>query len=140
MPECAPAVGGRGTIIGPVIGSLAINFATATLADVWLQYWTLAAGAIFVAAVALVPEGLVPSLLRVAGRPARRSRDPGLIATPPAASDDSAVFEAADVDKSYGFFRALDGVTLTMDEPELRCLIGPNGAGKSTLLDILCGQ
>ena len=133
-------VGGRGTIIGPVIGSLAINFATATLADVWLQYWTLATGAIFVAAVALVPEGLVPSLLRVAGRPARRSRDPGLIATPPAASDDSAVFEAADVDKSYGFFRALDGVTLTMDEPELRCLIGPNGAGKSTLLDILCGQ
>ena len=133
-------VGGRGTIIGPVIGSLAINFATATLADVWLQYWTLATGAIFVAAVALVPEGLVPSLLRVAGRPARRSRDPGLIATPPAVSDDSAVFEAADVDKSYGFFRALDGVTLTMDEPELRCLIGPNGAGKSTLLDILCGQ
>lgn len=39
-------VGGRGTIIGPVIGSLVINFATATLADVWLQYWTLATGAI----------------------------------------------------------------------------------------------
>ncbi len=133
-------VGGRGTIIGPVVGSLAINFATATLADVWLQYWTLATGAIFVAAVALVPEGLVPSLLRVVGRPARRSRDPGLLAALPAAGDAAAVFEATGVDKSYGFFRALDGVTLTMDEPELRCLIGPNGAGKSTLLDILCGQ
>ncbi len=133
-------VGGRGTIIGPVVGSLAINFASATLADVWLQYWTLATGAIFVAAVTLVPEGLVPSLLRMAGRPARRSRGPRLVATPPASADGSAVFEATAVDKSYGLFKVLDGVTLTMDEPELRCLIGPNGAGKSTLLDILCGQ
>ncbi|MYH00379.1 MAG: ATP-binding cassette domain-containing protein [Acidimicrobiaceae bacterium] len=133
-------VGGRGTIIGPVVGSLAINFASATLADVWLQYWTLATGAIFVAAVTLVPEGLVPSLLRMAGRPARRSREPRLLATAPAAANGTAVFEAAAVDKSYGFFKVLDGVTLTMDEPELRCLIGPNGAGKSTLLDILCGQ
>lgn len=133
-------VGGRGTIIGPVVGALAINFASATLADVWLQYWTLATGVIFVAAVALVPEGLVPSLLRLARRPARCSRDPSLLAIPPAAANGSAVFEATAVDKSYGFFKVLDGVTLTMDEPELRCLIGPNGAGKSTLLDILCGQ
>ena len=135
-------VGGRGTIIGPVIGSLAINFASATLADVWLQYWTLATGVTFVAAVALVPEGLVPSLLRAFGRPARRSRHPRLLATAPdaAVSDGSAVFEATGVDKSFGFFKVLDGVTLTMDEPELRCLIGPNGAGKSTLLDVLCGQ
>ena len=135
-------VGGRGTIIGPVIGTLAINFASATLADVWLQYWTLATGVIFVAAVALVPEGLVPSLLRVAGRPPRRSRDPALLATPPdtSARNGSAVFEASGVDKSFGYFKVLDDVTLTMDEPELRCLIGPNGAGKSTLLDVLCGQ
>ena len=136
-------VGGRGTIIGPVIGSLVINFASATLADVWLQYWTLATGVIFVAAVALVPEGLIPSVLRMAGRPARRSRRPELVA---AVSDEAtssnghAIFEAAGVAKRFGFFRVLDGVTLAMEEPELRCLIGPNGAGKSTLLDILCGQ
>ena len=135
-------VGGRGTIIGPVLGSLAINFASATLADVWLQYWTLATGAIFVVAVALVPEGLVPSLLRVVGRPARRSRTLKLVeaSSGEASSNTSAVFEASDVAKSFGFFKVLDGVTLTMDEPELRCLIGPNGAGKTTLLDILCGQ
>ena len=145
-------VGGRGTIIGPVIGSLVINFASATLADVWLPYWTLATGVIFVAAVALVPEGLVPSVLRIAGRPARRSRRPELVAAVSdeaasdgnaifdAATDGNAIFEAAGVAKSFGFFRVLDGVNLAMDEPELRCLIGPNGAGKSTLLDILCGQ
>ena len=135
-------VGGRGTIVGPVLGSLAINFASATLADVWLQYWTLATGVIFVAAVALIPEGLVPSALRMAGRPARRSQRPTFVptASSDAASDQAAIFDATGIAKSFGFFRVLDGVTLTMDEPELRCLIGPNGAGKSTLLDILCGQ
>ena len=147
-------VGGRGTIIGPVVGSLAINFASATLADVWLQYWTLATGAIFVAAVAFVPAGLVPTLLRTAGRPARRSQRPRLLSFEPGdgsggessdaggdgARDRTGIFEATAIGKSFGPFRALDGVTLRMDKPELRCLIGPNGAGKSTLLDILCGQ
>ena len=137
-------VGGRGTVVGPVLGALAINFASATLADVWLQYWTLATGAIFVAAVALVPEGLVPAVLRMAGRPARRSQRPRLAEESAADGDvpDSraAVIDASGIAKSFGFFRVLDGVDLSMDEPELRCLIGPNGAGKSTLLDVLCGQ
>jgi branched-chain amino acid transport system permease protein len=147
-------VGGRGTIVGPVIGAMAINFAAATLADVWLQYWTLATGLIFVAVVVLMPDGLIPSARRLAGRPARRRQQPVLrpaAVGADAASGDgkgdgapsaaaAAVFEARDVHKSFGFFRLLDGVTLTMDNAELRCLIGPNGAGKSTLLDILSGQ
>ena len=135
-------VGGRGTIVGPVLGTLAINFASATLADVWLQYWTLATGAIFVAAVALVPEGLVPGVLRMAGRPARRSQRPRLVEAASGEAPDgrAAVIHASGIAKSFGFFRVLDSVDLAMDEPELRCLIGPNGAGKSTLLDVLCGQ
>ena len=139
-------VGGRGTIVGPVIGALAINFASATLANVWLQYWTLATGVIFVGVVVVMPGGLIPSLQRLLGLPGGRRRQPTLIrsdphdAAPDPPPEGTAIFEAVDVEKSFGFFRLLDGVTLTMDEPELRCLIGPNGAGKSTLLDILCGQ
>ena len=137
-------VGGRGTIVGPVIGALAINFASATLADVWLQYWTLATGVIFVVVVVVMPDGVVPSMQRLAGRPAGRRRQPTLLpadAEPSGAPPhDGTVFEAVDVCKSFGFFRLIDGLTLRMDEPELRCLIGPNGAGKSTVLDILCGQ
>jgi len=151
-------VGGRGTIVGPVIGAMSINFASATLADVWLQYWTLATGLIFVAVVVVMPHGLVPSAQRLAGRPARRRQQPTL--RPAATGVDAmsgantgdragdrapsaaapAIFEAHDVHKSFGFFRLLGGVTLTMESAELRCLIGPNGAGKSTLLDILSGQ
>ena len=136
-------VGGRGTVVGPVLGTLVINFATAELADVWLQYWVLATGAIFIAAVVFVPDGLVPAALRLAGRPTRRSRRPALVSVersePPARASTS-IIDARSAGKRFGSFAALDEVTLTMDQPELRCLIGPNGAGKSTLLDLLSGQ
>jgi len=135
-------VGGRGTIIGPVAGTLLINFASAALADSWLQYWVLATGLILVAAVILIPEGAVPSLLKVVGRRARKTRALQIVGipAPDPAVKTSAVINAKDVEKSFGPFTVLDNVTLTMKEPELRCLIGPNGAGKTTFLDILSGQ
>jgi len=135
-------IGGRGTIIGPVLGTLLINFAAAELADAWLQYWVLATGLIFIAAVVLVPDGVIPSLLAATGRKARKTREPKLseATTPELVDSTKVVIEAMNVEKSYGSFTVLEQVTLSMEKPELRCLIGPNGAGKTTFLDILCGQ
>jgi branched-chain amino acid transport system ATP-binding protein len=36
--------------------------------------------------------------------------------------------------------RAVDGVSFTLPEGEIRALIGPNGAGKSTFFNVLTGQ
>jgi len=42
--------------------------------------------------------------------------------------------------KSYGPFKAVDGVDLDIREHDIHVFIGPNGAGKSTVLNLLGGQ
>jgi len=50
------------------------------------------------------------------------------------------IFSARDVSKSFGKFKALDRVSLTLRSGERRALIGPNGAGKSTFINVIGGQ
>jgi len=45
-----------------------------------------------------------------------------------------------DVSVSFDGFRALNHLSLYIDDGELRCLIGPNGAGKTTLMDVITGK
>lgn len=47
--------------------------------------------------------------------------------------------EVRNISKSYGGFRALDGVRLKVDTGSLFGVIGPNGAGKSTLFSVISG-
>ena len=44
------------------------------------------------------------------------------------------------VSKSYGALRAVDGVSLTVDDGEALAVIGPNGAGKSTMFNLIAGD
>jgi len=41
---------------------------------------------------------------------------------------------------SFDGFKAVDALSLYLDEHELRVIIGPNGAGKTTVLDLICGR
>jgi urea transport system ATP-binding protein len=45
-----------------------------------------------------------------------------------------------DLTVSFDGFKALDGLTLSVDRGELRCIIGPNGAGKTTMMDVVTGK
>ena len=45
-----------------------------------------------------------------------------------------------DVSVSFDGFRALNKLSLYIDEGELRCIIGPNGAGKTTMMDVITGK
>ncbi len=41
---------------------------------------------------------------------------------------------------SFDGFKALNGLSLYVDDGELRCVIGPNGAGKTTMMDVITGK
>jgi urea transport system ATP-binding protein len=41
---------------------------------------------------------------------------------------------------SFDGFKVLDGLSLTVERGELRCIIGPNGAGKTTMMDVVTGR
>jgi sulfate transport system ATP-binding protein len=47
--------------------------------------------------------------------------------------------EVRNITKTFGTFRALDSVNLTIPDGELIALLGPSGSGKSTLLRIIAG-
>lgn len=49
------------------------------------------------------------------------------------------LLQVRDLVAGYGPIRALDGVSITVDEGELVAIIGANGAGKSTLLMAISG-
>lgn len=44
------------------------------------------------------------------------------------------------VTRSFDGFKAINGLSLTVEKGELRAIIGPNGAGKTTMMDIITGK
>ncbi len=51
------AIGGLGTIYGPILGTLAVSWAKFYLSGVLLEFWVLVVGALFIVAVLFFPEG-----------------------------------------------------------------------------------
>lgn len=83
-------------------------------------------------------------------RSERPTRDPaemtasfgyGLV-TDPKAIDVShgVILYLEDVTVTFDGIRALNQLTLSIDDGELRCVIGPNGAGKTTMMDVITGK
>jgi ABC-2 type transport system ATP-binding protein len=49
----------------------------------------------------------------------------------------AAMIEVHDLVKTFGTFKAVDGISFSVDEGAIRAFLGPNGAGKTTTIKIL---
>ncbi len=80
------AVGGRGTLIGAVLGAVLINYAKSLISEQLPETWLFVQGALFLLVVTGLPDGLVgwwrqgglQHLLAMLGRAPRASTYPGL--------------------------------------------------------------
>ncbi|WP_417766908.1 urea ABC transporter permease subunit UrtC [Stappia sp.] len=95
------AVGGRGTLVGPVIGAVLVNFAKSWFTAALPEIWLFALGALFVAVTLFLPKGIVGLFntlkSRLSARRARNAasggnRDSGI----PTAADDAVQGQAAE--------------------------------------------
>jgi urea transport system permease protein len=79
------AVGGRGTLIGAIVGTLVVNAAKSGLSESFPDFWQYFLGALFVGSVVLFPDGIVGALGRGVGR-LKRMRDVSTVERTPALS------------------------------------------------------
>jgi branched-chain amino acid transport system ATP-binding protein len=50
------------------------------------------------------------------------------------------LLQLTEVSKSYGALKAVDTLSLSVDDGEALGVIGPNGAGKTTLFNLISGD
>jgi len=70
------AVGGRGTLVGPVIGAFGVNWLQSILTTNYPDLWLLVLGGLFVGVVLFFPDGIVGSLQKLLPRLARSAPRP----------------------------------------------------------------
>ncbi len=151
-------MGGAGTLFGPLLGALIWLYLYEVLqfVDAVGPYWRLILGIIFVILVTLFRRGICGEFLawrnrrvskRMAAAVPSTSHTPGpdmharlVMRDAPPMERGRPVLRADNIAKHYGGLKAVKGVSIAIEEGELRGLIGPNGAGKSTFFRMLAGE
>ena len=104
------ALGGRGTIIGPVLGAIGIGYLSAQLSGDLPFLWQLLIGSLFVVMIIFLPNGL--AALATGFRQSRRAAVvPDLVARPvqrKAHRGDAPLLDIEKLEKSYGSHKVLE--------------------------------
>lgn len=62
------AVGGRGTLIGAILGAVAVNYGRSVLTNYFPEAWPFILGGLFVVVVTMFPDGLVGMIRKLSDR------------------------------------------------------------------------
>lgn len=138
-------IGGRTRIGGAILGAVLVTYLREWF-RVLENFYLMAYGAAALVVLILAPYGLVGAVERLRERllPSPSGKLPvsvplqlGRAAEREERGD--SLLTVQNVAKTFGGIRAIDGVTLTLEEGEIVGLIGPNGSGKTTLLNTISG-
>jgi branched-chain amino acid transport system permease protein len=135
-------IGGRGSILGPMLGTIILTILPEVAAP--LAAWSTFLYAVLLLVIVLVMPGGIAALLDFRNRrPLASNR---AIVPRPAALAEVMRRSAADktlslrgLTLSFGNVRAIDNLDLDVKPGEIHGLIGPNGSGKTTTLNVISG-
>jgi branched-chain amino acid transport system permease protein len=140
-------LGGSRHWAGPAVGAVAITLLTYSFtAANHAVAGKAMVGAILIAAILFMPDGILPRLQRRWSVRRRDSAPPPMAAVAPARVAASAakrgevLLRAKAVAKSFRGVKALDGVDVDVHCGEILGLLGPNGSGKSTFINVVSGH
>lgn len=146
----AVVVGGRGQMLGPIVGIWIVYILPNILLAQFVEYRLLMYGCLTLAAVMLFPDGIIGSIehyrakRRRTGGGEQAFRIDGFLNQ--LASGGANLEPTSDIavdiskgTKRFGAVVAISEVDLKVRKGEIHGLIGANGSGKTSLLNVLSG-
>jgi branched-chain amino acid transport system permease protein len=135
-------IGGRGSILGPLLGTVLLTVLPEFAAP--LVAWSTFLYAVLLLAIVLLMPGGIAELLDFKNR---RPLETGRAIVPrpellPRLLDTPAVAGALTLEQvalAFGGVHAIDGLDLEIRAGQVHGLIGPNGSGKTTTLNVISG-
>jgi ABC-type branched-subunit amino acid transport system ATPase component/ABC-type branched-subunit amino acid transport system permease subunit len=135
-------IGGRGSILGPVLGTILLTVLPELAAP--LVAWSTFLYAVLLLVIVLAIPGGIAELLDFKNRrPLASGRTiiprPDLLKQLLDVPRDAGALTLEQVALSFGGVKAIDGVDLEIRAGQVHGLIGPNGSGKTTILNVISG-
>ncbi len=139
------AIGGRGRIVGAILGTLIINILTPMFNITFPYIWQAFLGLSFILVVVLCPDGLYSLWKKTDSSESdadlvKMKLDKGskdAVQSPSLSSD---TLNISELNIEFGPLKVLKGLDLSIRRGEVQCVVGPNGAGKTTLINAVTGR
>jgi ABC-type branched-subunit amino acid transport system ATPase component/ABC-type branched-subunit amino acid transport system permease subunit len=135
-------IGGRGSILGPLLGTIILTVLPEFAAPL-VAWSTFLYAALLLVIVLAMPGGIAELLDYRNRRPLEQHREifprPDLLARVLHPNAEAGTLTLEQVALSFGGVRAIDELDLAIRPGEVHGLIGPNGSGKTTTLNVISG-